>query len=645
MDHPATQPEDQVPVVTANTSVSPPPLTRRFDIPGLLIALAAIAVAASVYCHFWPVSRWLWTTIGHDRAAHCFNGMRLAADVREGRIVEVVRDVIFTGAWGPFYSVLQAGVMLIAGFDYRLAVLPSLVGFVLTCLFGFLAARRAISAGGNLAGACAAVFILASPAFRCFAADIMLESVGAALSLIAVYCYLVAVQDNSRAAARWLGLALTALFFHKSNYYMLLAMSLIVGELAARPYVYTQAAAGVLRFVRQPGWLRSQLRRPFSYLLLGLVALIGLIWLRGNQPLSIGGFETRLYPPYNVLTLTYAVVFLQVAIWWRQQGRNACADIDNRIRQLILWHVWPVLISFLVPHHFRYFLGYLSTDCGRDGYNHPLLGGLPYYLECLAGDYHLGHWSMAVALGLVFIALCSWRSLRPGAGMIFSFLLIAGLLTCAHPAHRSRFLHSWIAALWVLSGIGLAQLFYGWSAANWGRLRPWLAGTAVAALAVLHIPGMLQPGHAGESGPLVQRFSWLDVTDAYLPELAGARRLTILSSVPVIRYLPDWTYIEHFRRRSPLEDHWFAFGAAGPENRGNFRHWLATTRCDTILFIERLPEATGFYMGIDDYKLHEELLDELRAQSLFQPAEQRTFPHCGCRVILWRRGAAVSGAG
>jgi hypothetical protein len=81
---------------------------------------------------------------------------------------------------------MVATTQFIGGPDYRLAVLPSLSGWVGTAVFGFLAARRMVPRGGNLAGLLAGLLILASPAHRGFATDIMLESMGACLSLVAL---------------------------------------------------------------------------------------------------------------------------------------------------------------------------------------------------------------------------------------------------------------------------------------------------------------------------------------------------------------------------------------------------------------------------------------------------------------------------
>src|SRR5262249_41507014 len=177
---------DQEPRMTAPEQLPPPnhsveaSAKRTWDFATLAVLIAAVAVAAVTYGEWLPVSRNLWTSIGHDRQAHCYIGLRLAADAKQCQIIDVIKDLLFcSGVWGPLRGSLMALVLLIGGFDIRLAVLPDLAGFVGTAVLSFLIARRSVSRGSNLAGFTAALFVLASPAFHAFATDFMLESLGA----------------------------------------------------------------------------------------------------------------------------------------------------------------------------------------------------------------------------------------------------------------------------------------------------------------------------------------------------------------------------------------------------------------------------------------------------------------------------------
>ena len=135
--------------------------------------------------------------------------MRLATDAQNLRIYRFLDDINQARVWPPLQGLLTAGVLLVGGLDYRLAVLPSLAGWVGTVFFGYLLAKRALPTGGVFAGLIAALFIVASPAHRAYGTDIMLESVGACLTLVVLYCYLVLVQARPQAVwtGRCLGLA------------------------------------------------------------------------------------------------------------------------------------------------------------------------------------------------------------------------------------------------------------------------------------------------------------------------------------------------------------------------------------------------------------------------------------------------------
>ena len=67
-------------------------------------------------------------------------------------------------------------ILAVRGFDYRLAVVPSLLAWVGTVIFAYLLGKCALPSGGVFAGLVAAALVLASPLHRGFATDIMLES-------------------------------------------------------------------------------------------------------------------------------------------------------------------------------------------------------------------------------------------------------------------------------------------------------------------------------------------------------------------------------------------------------------------------------------------------------------------------------------
>jgi hypothetical protein len=610
----------------------------------LLVAVAALASAGFLYVQFLQVDRALWYGNDHDRNAHYLFCLRMGADVRNGQFLNLLVDFSKgSAAWPPLQGVLAAGALVVGGLDYRLAVLPSLLGYVLAAAFGFLAARRAAPAGGNLAGFVAAACVLLSPAYRAFATDIMLESLGAGLSLAALYCYLVAVQGRSdnRAAGRWLGIALTALFLHKYNYWLLVVFAMTAAEVTSRPAACIQLARDALSRVDWRRWARTQLLHPLNYVLAVLLLVIGASYANGPRPLVVAGLAIPVSPPLNLITVAFAVFFLRLALWWLRAGRAWVAGFDARLRQVVFWHLWPMAFWFLLPKHLGVFVWYVSP-ANSAGAKPSLLDGAAAYARWAATDYHAGLWS-AVAVGvLVFVALAAWRRLRPGGHVILLFVLIAAALTVIHPSHKARHMHTWLAGAWAAAGVGAAVLTCGRLTALLPRARPWLAAAAAAGLLLLQMRECHRPGHAEEGGPHPQAGSALDVTDYYLPDLDHAHQAAVVSETPM-RFLGEWTYLQRRGRLDGLEDVWFGFAGDGLDERGGFERWLQTTKTDTLVVVELSPRPTDSGEGVMERGHYAAVRDLLLGQQVFHKVKSRLFPQQACTVSVWKREAASGG--
>jgi hypothetical protein len=593
-----------------------------------------------LYSHWLTVHRALWDSPVHDRNAHYLFSLRLAADVRQGHVFALLGHLATAAIWPPLHGVLAGAVLLAGGLDYRLAVLPSLGGWLLTVLFGFLVARRAVRRGGNLAGLTAALFILASPAYRAYATDIMLESLGAGLSLVVLYCYLLTLQADTDKPwpGRCLGLALTALFLHKYNYWLLVLLALAADEVGSRPRAAWDLAWATASNIDWPRWLRSQLRAPLNYVLLVLLVLSAAVLARGDRPVVVQGRAVSLYPPHNLIQAAYVVFFLRLVGWWKTFGRDGSRQLDRRLRQVVGWHLWPAAVYLLLPKHASYFAWYVGPTNAHPGQKFDILAGLTEYSGWAVTEYHLTAWWAVLAGGLCLAALLLGRSrLAPGGAAVLWLLVIGAALTVTHPNHKARCLHSWLPAGWVLAGVGLSALVYGRLTARLPRARPWLAGAAVAGLGWAALPTLTAPGHAIEGGPHPEAACWLDPVDFCRPDLDRARRAIVLASVPV-RALAQWTVLERDGRLDRLEENWAGFAGPGVDNRAGFLHWLKGTDCDTLVFFDRLAPGPVACDEFPDCAAHAQLRDLLLVQRAFGLVKEQAFPRHGCRVQVWKRG-------
>ncbi len=222
-----------------------------------LVFLVTLLLAGALYVRFLDVHRHLWDAPLHDRNAHYLFSLKLATALRNGQVLAFLNDLNEARVWPPLHGLLAASLLLVGGLDYRLAVLPSLAGWIGAVLFAFLTARRMVERGGNTAGLLAALFVAASPAHRAFATDIMLEGLGAGLSLAALYGYLLAVQGRPDETwkGRCLGVILSALFLEKYNYWLLVVLALLLAECLTRPRLYF---AAVRRHLRGIDWRRAR---------------------------------------------------------------------------------------------------------------------------------------------------------------------------------------------------------------------------------------------------------------------------------------------------------------------------------------------------------------------------------------------------
>lgn len=605
----------------------------------VLVAGCTLAMAVCLYTRFLGVHRHVWSGTHHDRNAHYLFGLKMAVALEDGRVDRVAREINRSRVWGPLHGVLVAGVLVVGGCDYRLAVLPSLAGWVGTAIFAFLLVRRVVPRYGNITGCLASFFILISPGYQGYATDIMLESLGACFSLAALYYYLVAVQAEPHEVGKWpgrlLGLSLTLLFFQKANYWILVVLAILANELLIRFSVYRRVVVEGCRTVDWPVWFRRQLRKPSAYLLGLLLVTIVAFLLRGNRPLILAGRTLRVYPPFFFVEMAYIVAFLLLVRWWRTSGREWAGGFDPRYRQLITWHFWPVAIKLLLPKHLGYFLWYLSpahSDTGMPD-DLGLVYGINFYLTRIAEDYHAflpGAILVGILIGLGILGL---HRLKPGGLVVLLFVLISLFLAAKHPNMKSRFVHSWLTAGWVLAAAGLALFIPQRLARQWPRLSGIVISFTTVAIVAWHVPHAFPlqlPPHGGVNQT---NLTDLEVTDDYLTHLDDSRKALILTTLPA-RFLCEWTALERFGE-DRLEHRWFGFGPTPEANRQGFEQWLTSSPCDTIVYVDRAGGPTFFELV--EMKRHGELRELLLTQKEFHLVHQREFPDHHCKVMVFQR--------
>ena len=532
---------------------------------------------------------------------------RLAADVLAADPLAWLHDFDRTRLWPPLHAVLASIPLAVSGLDFRTAILPSAVGFVLACGFAFLCGRRASGGRGAAAeasGLVALVFVATSPVHRRYAGDVMLESLGAGLTLASVFFFLGTVHgvpERRPAAARWLGLCLTLLLVEKYNYYLVAVAGLGLAGLQSAGRDGVAALAALARRARPR--VESELRHPLVWLGLALWAGAAAVAITGGGSFEVLERRVSIRNPFNLVHFGYLALFARAGLAVRGHFRATLADLPSPWRELALWHAVPLAIWFALPRRLGYFLHHVSPGNTPPGAE-SLGDRLAFYAHALAHDYHgLGGVGAAATAVLAGVAVVGWRRLRPEARACLVFAAVAALATALHPNAQSRFAMTWMPVVWVVAATSTARLARGVPAAS-----------AVAIVALGY--GVFSWTHAD---PPARRPSVLAMTDAYRPNLEDGP-VAVVTDHPA-EELVEWRYVATGGTRERLEIYTPRRRDTRAAREAHFREWLSERAADRLLFLEVTPASPWHVPG---YAIYEELGAFVRGQTLFVPeAEPR----------------------
>jgi 4-amino-4-deoxy-L-arabinose transferase-like glycosyltransferase len=200
--------------------------------------LSSLVIGWLIYHHvIVPSGPFEW-----DEAAHALRGLIIAQDVTQRDWVGFLYDSYRQVYWPPAHSWLTGIAFVSVGASVVAARLVSLVIFLIAAWVLYLAALQITGKHREIAALTAAGLFLTCPALVAYAGQSMLEIPG-------LLCVIVAFLTYSKLGATerrphryvWLGLAIVATYFVKSNYGILLIL-----------VVATVHIADVVRGVRRP---------------------------------------------------------------------------------------------------------------------------------------------------------------------------------------------------------------------------------------------------------------------------------------------------------------------------------------------------------------------------------------------------------
>jgi hypothetical protein len=607
------------------------------------VALVSVAVALSLAIDYYRDPTPLWSLIEHDRNGHYQFGLDLALALRSLDPLGFLKTLQSATIWPPVHGLLLALVLLVGGPDHRLGIVPGLMGLVATAMCSWAIAGRLFAEMPErlVAGAVAVIFILGSPALRLLAADVMLETVGAGLTAFALYAYLRAVATP--AGARWwriLGLTLTVLFFEKSNYWLLTTASIAIAYAWEFSEEDRGGAGRLLAGIDIRRVAVRACRDPLVIAFVVVLALVVAIYAFRPSAFELLGRRVSVYPPRNLMTAAYALLFLSLARpWWRARPAFA-ARLGPAALALFYWHVAPIAISFLLPKRLAVFLYYVGPE------NAPATAMVrfnPWHAvsaqwQWFVGDYHAAPWLGVVAALLAIIGLVRLLWLAPGSRAIVVLTLLCALAVVLHPHQQWRFQSSWMFSLWLASGVGAAALLRAIA-------KTWRLPAALATTALLGVAQFLPPASAGTSDDLAAsgRASDLELSAAYLPYLDGARSIGFAASAGRQPFFA-WTTRQHCRCEADVEQPWLDEARTRDEVRRGMADWVAGTTVQVIVLIDTGRRDLPFRPDLD-YAADRQagLRDAMAGQRRYVLQATLSVPDYPAEISIWRRAAGGGG--
>lgn len=596
------------------------------------VAMAALVAMTVAFSHHWRHGRERWTHADGDAHSHYWFAYRLADDVRRLDAIQWLEDINSARMWPPLHGLIASGFLVALGPDVRFAVLPSLISWGATIILSFLIARRLAPRAGVLAGLLPAMLLIASSSHRWMATDIMLDTLGGALTLAILLAYLRWREQPTLRRSAVLGTLLTLLFLEKYHYYAMIALPLFIVEIV-------RAREPIIRWLMTQdrstlaGWLNHERRRPTTWLLLAIASTAATIAITGGGVLTIGSWTIAARDSRNLLHALWLIVLLRAVGWRLREGGAAIAAWSPSLRGIFYSHVVPLSLWFALPLRLGYLVYFLTKRHTSAEYI-GLAGGAKLYWSWAQEFYHPAPWIASIVLALTLLAVWKYRQARPGIEAVLLFVLIAGFATIAHPHKMSRCLHTWIGAAWILAGVGMVSIIRA--------KRSWLEGPValIPLLAIAMAIPFFYPdaGKNTDSTAKIGRPCLLDLPDYYLPMLEGKRSVAIWGTLPMASF-ESWTYQQRFPLAPRPEVILKHFGSGREENQRRFDDWIKKTSIDAMVLID-VDEQSPFQFP--DFPQYAQFRELVAGQQAFRLTSQKTFASHGATISIYERATGPS---
>jgi hypothetical protein len=560
-------------------------------IPVVVVLVVAVVFAASMLVEYAANPGELWHGLLQDRNVHFDAALQLAVAMQDFDVSTFLTLLLHPHIWPPAADLSLAVVMILDGMDLKLAILLDVVSWTCVAVLVFLIARRLFfdQWTGNVAGALAVTFALASPAFRLLGADVMLEAPGAALTAFCLYAYIRAQGKTSAQSERWWGalaIGLTVLFFEKYNYWLMIALTLAIAYVSGD-------LSGWLRWMRThaataaPDMMRAVLCDPFIIAAAALVVLDIVICASDLTTVDLFGVHVVVRDTWkDVATIIWALLFIRAVLLWRKYREPFDVALGFAGRRVFYWHLFPIGVFFLIPKRIVDVFWFVGANWGQKPFSFRPLHAFSWQWLGFSQGFHVAPWIAILVLALAAVTVVGLRRLEVGARAVLLLAVLSAAAVILHPNQEWRFQASWIFSVWILAGTGGALILSLLTARFGTFARVGIAAAAVAGVVASESRyGWGDMAYAAASHPRPGEPTDLDFAKAYLPYVHGGRKVGFLTTLAENNFY-GWTLREDCRCAAKT----YAPAEEPAWSREQYRDataiWLMQTAVDFIVAID-----------------------------------------------------------
>jgi hypothetical protein len=410
---------------------------------------------------------------------------------------------------------------------------------------------------------------------------------------------------------------------------------LAVAAFLEEPRRWIDKAGGVLRRLPMTALAGKALRDPLVLASAAIIVVVIYILWRGPTAIVLFGRSVSFYPPQNLVTVAYWLLFIRAALVWRQHREALTPQLGVGGRELFYWLVVPIAVSFLLPKRLAtliWFVGPTHYSSATGGYD--LSHAVQVYAPALLEGFHVAPWATICVVVLFMAGAIQMRRLEPAVRSVFVVAVLGLTAIFIHPQHQHRFLMTGMFALWTGAGIGAALVL-----ARIGVnqiVRVLIAGAAALTLAIGSVLQPVSPRAYPFAARTVDAPSdlglvrpWLAALDSDGPVLIAA---TFGSST-----LFAWVTHNDCRCRRRFLDAWIGNQPSREAVRAVMANRVATTEAEFIVVIDAPGSRYEFPMLGWDYARMAGIVDAMAAQDRFRRVASYAIPSHGAEAVVWRR--------